>query len=56
MPTRSPKYVYTDPIFMNNDILKSSDIPSFEMCKFIHCVFLQKQYSLFDTLISGTFL
>ena len=34
--SRSPRSVHTDPIIVNNDILKLNSILKFKICKFIH--------------------
>ena len=34
MLTRSPRYVNTDPIFVNNDLFKTNNTLKFEVCKF----------------------
>ena len=41
--TRSPRYAYEDPIFVNNDNLKLNSILKLENCKFIHRNFYREQ-------------
>ena len=47
MPARSPRYAHTNPIFVNNDILKLNSILKFEFYKFVHRDFyLNKIFNL----------